>query len=271
MIARMGQSTVRDEIIEYYSEHYDENARLRDSADGRIEFLRTRELLRRHLPPSPARVLDVGGGSGVHAEWLAADGYGVHLIDPVARHCEQAAAVGTFTVASGDARDLEAEDGSYDVVLLLGPLYHLTERSDRIRALAEARRVVRPGGLVAAAAISRHAPVVDLAAAGRITADNELSLMDELATGHCDPATGFTIAYFHTVAELQDEVAEAGLRRAALYGVEGPAWPTVKHLHDAGLPVSPQLFDSALRAARLVETDHRMIAASSHLLVAALR
>lgn len=264
-------SGVGSMIIAYYTKGFDENARLRDQADGRIEFLRTQELLRRHLPPSPARVLDVGGATGVHAEWLAADGYDVHLIDPVAHHREQAAAVGTFTVADGDARALDAEDESHDAVLLLGPLYHLTERADRIRALAQARRVVRPGGLVAAAAISRHAPIADMGARGRIDAESEAILMEELATGVATTKTGFTTAYFHTIAELQDEVTEAGLRRAALYGIEGPCWPTVKYLVRAGYPVDDGLLDSVLRAARMVETDHRLIAASGHLLIAAVR
>jgi len=267
----MADTGVRSEIIEYYTEAYDEGSRLREPYHGRLEFLRTRELLRRHLPAAPAQVLDVGGATGVHAEWLAADGYQVHLIDPVARHREQAAAAGTFTVAAGDARALDAADGSYDVVLLLGPLYHLPRRAERIRALTEAHRVLRPGGLVAAAVISRHAPVVDLAATGRVNAENEADLATELATGHHDPRHGFTTAYFHTLAEFEGELTDSGFGRAEVYGIEGPTWATVKHLDQAGLPVSEQLFDSALRAARLVESDRALIAASAHVLATALR
>ena len=112
-------------------------------------------LLERFLPAPPARVLDIGGASGVYASWLSGRGYQVHLIDPVPLHREQAMADGRFSVASGDARHLAEDDGSYDAVLLLGPLYHLTDRTDRVGALAEARRVTRPGGIVAAAVISR--------------------------------------------------------------------------------------------------------------------
>ncbi|MEV4333334.1 class I SAM-dependent methyltransferase [Streptomyces sp. NPDC049597] len=60
----------------------------------------------------------------------------------------------------GDARALTAAGSTYDVVLLLGPLYHLLDREDRLKALAEAGRVVRPGGLVAAATIGRYASLV---------------------------------------------------------------------------------------------------------------
>src|SRR5439155_7922338 len=113
---------------------------------SRIEFARTRELLQRFLPPPPARVLDVGGGPGRYATWLAESGYGVHPVDPVPLHVEQATATARslpnpFTVTAGDARRLDGEDGAFDAVLLLGPLYHLTERADRLPALDESRRV----------------------------------------------------------------------------------------------------------------------------------
>ena len=138
-----------------------EDTRLSGSPDGRLEYLRTRELLGRLLPAPPASVLDVGGGSGVHAAWLAAGGYAVRLVDPVPRHVAAAGALPGVTAALGDARALAEPDAGYDAVLLLGPLYHLLDRADRVRALAEARRVCRPGGLVAAATISRYAPLHD--------------------------------------------------------------------------------------------------------------
>lgn len=262
----MPTNDVQPEIIDYYAQTYDEDARLRQQAHGRMEFLRTRELLRRYLPPAPARVLDVGGGTGVHAEWLAADGYQVHLVDPVPRHREQAAARGTFTVADGDARALDATDHSYDVVLFLGPLYHLTRRADRIRALGEARRVVRPGGLVVTAAISRHAALLDLGAQGQVNPGNEARYAQGISVGAYDGSNGFTAAYFHTVAELRDEWADSGLGQPEVFGVEGPLWPTVRHLTASGLPVPPALFDSALSVARIVERDPALLAASSHLL-----
>lgn len=87
-----------------------------------IEFARTKQLLRRVLPPPPATVLDVGGGPGAYALWLADLGYRVHLIDAVALHVEQAttASAGRFTTAFGDARDLPDQDSSRDAVLMLG-------------------------------------------------------------------------------------------------------------------------------------------------------
>src|SRR3954470_12877843 len=137
-----------DPVVDFYTASYRESERL---VRTRLEFVRTRELLRARLPPPPARVLDVGGGTGAHAQWLARDGYSAELIDLVPAHVEAARRAG-LNARVGDARSL---DGAHDITLLLGPLYHLPRAADRARALAEAARVTR--GLVAAAAISRFA------------------------------------------------------------------------------------------------------------------
>ena len=115
------------------------------SGTGALELARSQELLLRHLPPPPADVLDVGGGPGVYSSWLALLGYRVRLIDPVPLHVAQAMLVGRsqpdrpFDAIIGDALRLEEPDGEWDAVLLMGPLYHLTERSERMAALVEAR------------------------------------------------------------------------------------------------------------------------------------
>ena len=188
---------VAPEILAFYGETADESKRLTASADGALELLRTQELLRRHLPDAPASVLDVGGGTGVRARWLVEDGYAVHLVDPVPRHVHQAA--GVCTAELGDARALTGEDNSYDVVLLFGPLYHLLDREERLRALREARRVVRPGGLVAAAAIGRFASLFEHTATTWLGTKEYVrdAVEDILRTGvHKPGRKGFTAAYF---------------------------------------------------------------------------
>lgn len=253
-------------IDAWYSDHYDEIDRLSTNAFGRLEFERTKELLARFLPPAPARVLDVGGGPGVYAAWLASLGYEVTLVDPVARHREQAAAHGTFAVEDGDARALTAPDGSFDAVLMLGPLYHLVDPADRARALAEARRVAGTGGVVAAAFISRHAPIIDLAANARMD-DTMVEHLSELRhSGYNDPATGFTVAYFHTVEEIRADFAGGGLGDPAVYAIEGPLTPV---LAGGYAEDRPDVFEAALRAARLVEDDPAMLAATAHVLAVA--
>lgn len=200
---------------------------------SRIEFTRTRELLERFLPKTPARILDVGGGPGWYASWLAGQGYDVHLIDPVPLHVEQAtqraAGCPSFSAGLGDARELRENDESADAVLLMGPLYHLPERQDRLTALSEARRVVRAGGLVVTATISRFAGLLDGMRSGQLD-DPQLRSMGEreLASGRHVNTTGrpecFTTAYFHRPDEIAEEVVAAGPVAEGTFGVEGPGW-----------------------------------------------
>ena len=243
-------------------EHYasqDEGQRLLRSGHGRLELARMRELFGRFLPPAPGVVLDVGGGTGIHAGWLAERGYDVHLIDPVARHVDEAAAQGTFRASVGDARQLPATDASVDVVLLLGPMYHLVTRVDRAAALVEARRVLRPSGVLMAAAISRFMALLDWGAAGGLTDDIAARLAPVVETGRHDPSLGFTDVHFHLPDELRTEVADAGFADVQVLGIEGPLWTAV----DAG-GAAQELFESALRAAAMTETEPSLLGANPH-------
>jgi SAM-dependent methyltransferase len=214
---------------EAFARHYAdgvERDRLTSGGDS-LELVRTLSLLQAALPPPPARILDVGGGPGAYAARLAAAGYDVRLVDVHPLHVEQARAYGTFAAALGDARGLDDRNESADAVLLLGPLYHLTQREDRIRALREAHRVVRPGGLVAVAAIHRFASLLDGTRQGFLADPRFLEIVKrDLREGqHRNPENvegWFTTAYFHLPHEICEEVEEAGLTVERLVGVEGP-------------------------------------------------
>ncbi|MGW3150732.1 class I SAM-dependent methyltransferase [Streptomyces sp. NPDC001177] len=264
----MTSPEVAPEIVRFYTETIDEADRLTTTADGRLEMVRSQELLRRYLPSSPARVLDVGGGPGAHARWLVEDGYAVHLVDPIQRHLEQAKQTGA-TVELGDARQLTAEDASYDVVLLLGPLYHLIDRADRRQALAEAYRVLKPAGLLAAAGINRYASLFEHTAFAHLHKEAmQASIGGILRTQIHDGKKAFTAAYFHSGEQLRDEVAEAGFNDAQVFGVEGPAWSMLAatERNTGGDFRGTPLFESALTAARMAEPYPELLAASSHLL-----
>ncbi|MGW0879285.1 class I SAM-dependent methyltransferase [Streptomyces sp. NPDC002671] len=181
---------------------------------------------------------------------------------------EQAERTGA-SVELGDARQLSAADASFDVVLVLGPLYHLPDRADRNQALAEAYRALKPGGVVAAAGINRYASLFEHTAFAHLhNGPMEKSISGILATQTHDGKKAFTTAYFHSGEQLRDEVAAAGFGGAEVYGVEGPAWSllaaTERHTGDS-LIGSP-LFESALTAARMAEPYPELLAASSHLL-----
>ncbi len=153
--------------VRAFYEGRDESTRLR-TGEGRVELLRTQQILRGALAPG-SRILDVGGADGVHAEWLEGDGHRVEVVDLVPRHVERARARG-LTAQQGDARDLPHQDDGFDAVLMLGPLYHLTDPSHRARALAEAHRVLRPGGLLAVSAMNSLAIMLESLREGQIDA-----------------------------------------------------------------------------------------------------
>ena len=213
-------------------EHYplaDERARL-DTPIGQIELERTKEILLAHLPPPPAVVSDIGGGPGRYALWLAEAGYRVVHRDLVPLHVEQVAADAAargLDVSTGvaDARRLDLADGTVDAVLLLGPLYHLSRRADRLQALREARRILRPGGVAFLAAISRWAP--------RLHGEVTLKLYRELEgfhdevvslerTGRMPPLfPGSFAGYCHRPVQLRSEIVVAGFEVVELVAVEG--------------------------------------------------
>src|SRR5580704_17851540 len=208
------------EILRHYSE-VDEASRLR-LGWFQLEQARTQELILRHLPSAlatiPATIIDAGGGAGVYACWLAARGYQVHLIDPVPKHVEQARAASAaqpeHPLASaevGDARRLSHADASADAVLLLGPLYHLVEKDDRIACLREAHRILRPGGIVWGAGISRFASLFDSLSSGFFDDPDFAPIVArDLEDGQHRNTTGnpiyFTDAYFHRPGELSREL-----------------------------------------------------------------
>ena len=265
-----------DDIIDFYENRYDESARL-VARTGNLEFVRTVDILERFLPKAPATILDLGGGAGIYAEWLAQLGHDVLLIDPIQRHVDAAVAIdagaGTITATIGDARTVDLPDDSVDAVLMLGPLYHLVEPEDRVAAWAQAARVCRDDGFIAAAIISRFASLHDMLTRNQLTEDgvSEMVLTD-LATGqHRNPgkvADRFATAYFHDPAEIADEALAGGVEVDHVIGVEGLAGYTAT--------TADQLASDAGRAAlldmlRQVEQEPSIIGVSNHILAIAAR
>lgn len=218
-----------DAALQLYYARDEERDRLAHGV-GRVEFARTVEIVERTLPRPPAVVADIGGGPGRYTTWLIDAGYTVAHRDVVALHVAQVAARHGALVdaAVGDARALDLADESVDVVLLLGPLYHLTDSEDRVAALREASRIVRGGGLVHAAAITRWAARLDGMLMKRIqnTTPAVTEMVDDLErTGLMPPVLeGGFCGYAHTPRQLRDEVAAAGLSLESLVALEGVAF-----------------------------------------------
>ena len=265
------------DIAEFYH-RTSEETRLEEGA-FQLEEARTRELILRFAPEPPATVLDIGGAAGAYALWLAERGYSVHLIDAAPRlvaEAERRSRLAPRPLAScrvGDARALDRPERTADMVLLMGPMYHLTESRDRAQALHEATRVLKPGGWLCAAAISRFASALDGLARNLLDDPRfERIVQRDLQDGqHRNPTERldyFTTAYFHRPDDLGKEVEAAGLSLKGVYGVEGPGWilPDI-----AERMADPQRREALLRVAGMLETESTVVGTSSHLLAVAQR
>jgi SAM-dependent methyltransferase len=226
--SRQSVAVIDPAIESHYGTGY-ERSGMFPRGNPSLEFVRSMELLDRLLPGPPARLLDVGGGPGTCAAPLARRGYRVHLLDPVPLHVEQAHRAASsdpasgFTAALGDARELAEQAESPDAVLPSGPLYHLTEAAQRRQALAEARRVLRPGGRLLAMAVCRFASLLDGLYRGWLDDPGFRPIVDQdlLDGQHRNPdpvgrPEFFTTAYFHTPDGLAGEIERAGFTGVCL-------------------------------------------------------
>ncbi len=265
-----------DEIIRHYASGYEAD-RLK-AGGGQLECERTRELLLRFLPRPPVTILDVGGGPGAHACWLATQGYEVHLTDISPLHVEMAIAASSrqldvplASASVGDAGSLSWNDDTVDAVLLLGPLYHLTVRADRLRALAEAYRVLKRGGLLVAVGISRFASTMDGLRSGFLRDSDFAEIVgQDLRDGQHRNRTVhpeyFMDAFFHHPDELRRETAEAGFVVSGMYGLEGPCW-LLKDFDEWW--ADPVCRERLLKIARTLETEPSLLGVSAHMMIVA--
>lgn len=218
--------------------------------------------------------MDVGGAAGAYALWLAGSGYRVHLLDVAPRlvalaRARSAASVAPLASASvGDARALPFDRESADMVLLLGPLYHLQDASERRRALAEVVRVLRPGGILFAACITRWASLLDGLTHGYLSDPAFARLVEEdLRSGRHENPTGhdayFTTAYFHRPDEFATELEAAGLDLLGVYGLEGPGGMLTDFEERWA---DPGRRAEVLRVARVLEAEPSTLGISPHLI-----
>ncbi|MDX1663409.1 MAG: methyltransferase domain-containing protein [Candidatus Promineifilaceae bacterium] len=200
----------------------------------RTEYALTMRALRELLPPpsgeGPLRVVDVGSGPGRYALALAAAGYRVTPVDLAVENVRWAArrlakreGAAFEGFAQANALHLPFAAGQFAAALLLGPLYHLHEHDERLRAVRETMRVVAAGGLIFAAFVTRFAGFRDSAAHYPEWPVEKRAYAEHiLRTGvHDDPESGFIHAYFAHPDEIEPLMAEAGLEKVKLLGLEG--------------------------------------------------
>lgn len=265
------------DVLNVYYDQVDEEGRL-TVGSGPLELARTQEILTRYLPSPPAVLGDVGGGVGEHALWLARKGYEVHLVDPVPKHIEQAKHASLkqhdHSLASavvGDARTLDWEDNCMDALLILGPLYHLTKREDRITALKEASRVTRKGGRIFVAIISRFASLMD-GIFHRFLEDPafvpivEQDLIDGQHRNPTENPAYFTSTFFHHPDDIVSEVKESGLKLEKLLAVEsiGGLLSDFEHTWQ-----DDKRRGRLLKFIREIEDEPSLLGASAHIMAVA--
>jgi len=268
----------RDRVRSYYrAAGPREWHRLDEVGDGAIELAVTCRALEAHLSAG-ARVLDIGGGPGRYALWLARRGHAVSLGDlspelvEIARGrvAEEGLDSRVSEIAVVDACDLSRwAAGSFDAVLSLGPFYHLVEPADREQAARELVRVLRPGGLAFVAWMPRQTFLRRTLS----IPDERHHLLDagwlrrllEEGVFENDQPGRFDCGYGARPDEIEGFFAAHGLEQVELLAVEGLATGLGPAMRDL-LAGGGALADAAIRLVVDSARDPTLLGAASHLL-----
>jgi len=243
-----------------------------------LEKIRTQEIILRHLTTA-LKIADIGGATGAYSFWLHDMGHHVHLLDAAEFHIEAATKISITenkplaSILMGDARQLPYDDAQFDMVLLFGPLYHLQEKEDRVKSIAEAKRVLRKGGVLLAATITRYASLFDGFWQGFIDdpAFENIVNQDIEDGNHFNPVNHpmyFTDAHFHTQKEIEEEFAAAGLSKFNTIAIEGFGWLTPNFMERWNDEDSR---NKMLHYIKLTENDPVMIGISAHVMTIATK
>jgi S-adenosylmethionine-dependent methyltransferase len=196
----------------------------------RTEFAVTLRALKEFMPPAPAKVIDIGGGPGRYALTLAELGYGVTLVDlsegnlAFARKKTYETEIRLDDILQANALDLSPfPTENFDAALMMGPLYHLLMYEERVIALQEAWRILKPGGLIFAAFISRFGAFRDAASKGASWVFDKPTTAEKILTTGIDisEGEGFTDAYFAHPGEVIPMGEAAGFEMVLRMGCEG--------------------------------------------------
>lgn len=263
------------DITRYYSTIFSEDDRLYTKCGGTVEWIRSIDILHRFLPPIPSMILDIGGGTGVYSYWLLEQGYKVNLVELVPLHVTLAQQKfaenfdsSKWSATVGDARDLDFPDSSVDAVLLMGPLYHIQKSSKRLKAISEALRVLKPGGLIFCAIISKFASFLDGLDSGFIYDSDFRKIVSGDLENSChnnltDKKEYFTTSYFQHPDELSNEMKVTGFIDIRLIGVEGILW-ACRDLNK--LRKDTNAWQASLDFMRGIESDRSIIGTSPHIM-----
>ena len=153
-----------DKILKTYYNHYEEENRFNKSNHNRLEFITTAKYIEKYLKKED-KILEIGAGTGAYSLHYAKQSYDVTAIELVEKNIEKLKQGITenmnIKVHQGNAVDLSLfEDETFDMTLVLGPMYHLFTKEEQEKAIAEAIRVTKKGGLIYFAYITNDAVVL---------------------------------------------------------------------------------------------------------------
>lgn len=248
---------------------------------GLIEFERTKELLLENLPKPPAVIYDIGGAYGEYSWWLASLGYKVHLFDLSTKNIEMSAELGNeypdVTLCAAevcDARKIDRPSQSADAILLMGPLYHIVDKAERLECLCESKRLLKSGGVLFTAAITPYATLLwattVFGAKNYLLNDEDFMKMveRELTDGEHikkdgGAYTGIGRSHFHSAVELKGELTEAGFSNNEIHGVVGGAWlaPNIDELWK-----DEKSRNALMKSVRMIDCREDISGLSTHLL-----
>ena len=252
---------------------------------GIIEFERSKEILLEKLPKAPAVIYDIGGAYGEYSWWLSSLGYEVHLFDLSETNIEMskelAAEYPGVSLKSAevcDARDIPRPDKSADAVLLMGPLYSITEYEERILAIKESFRLLKDDGVLFSAALTPYSVLVSRLAVYhaddtkiRRELDNPdvMAMMERALLDGCyvNPerklTPGLGSSHLHTAKALRAELSIGGFATESVHGVMGGAW-LAPNLDE--LLANKDTRETLMKTVRMMDTHEEIIGLSGHML-----
>lgn len=213
--------------LELYYNKFNEEKRL-DSRHGQVEFITSMKYIHKYLeqmgkPKSDIKILDVGAATGRYSVPLAEEGYDVTAVELVKHNLARLKAKGSSVKAyQGNAMKLRRfEDNTFDAVLVFGPMYHLHEREEKKKALSEAQRVTRPGGVIFVAYIMNEYSFITYAIKEKhIKEAVEQGMLDE--NFHCTKTANDLYSFVRT-EDIEALNQELGLQRLQIVAADGAA------------------------------------------------
>ncbi|MBQ7850762.1 MAG: methyltransferase domain-containing protein [Clostridia bacterium] len=218
----MRENTSPTPYLQAYYETHDEDARLRSRA-GQVEYLTTMRYIDKYLKPG-MRILEIGAATGRYSHALARMGYRVDAVELLEHNIrifrENTQPGENITITQGNATDLSAfPEDTYDMMLLLGPMYHLFTQEEQRRALHEALRVTKPGGLLLTAYCNNEATIYNFCFMRGYMMDPHFYPLIDKETFKCssNPEDRFVL---HRPEEIDALMADLPAERLHLIGTD---------------------------------------------------